>query len=81
MKTVPAPHIPTPAHPLSTPRLPSNTGPTIPAPAFRVESPYGVRTIDGSLFVSRVIRTDGGPMVFTKDEALAFAAALVEAAR
>ena len=30
--TTPAPHIPTPAHPLSTPRLPSNTGPTIPAP-------------------------------------------------
>lgn len=31
--TTPAPHIPTPAHPLSTPRLPTDTGPTIPAPA------------------------------------------------
>ncbi len=44
MKTTPAPHIPTPAHPLSTPKLPSNTGPTIPAPAFFADPITGVAT-------------------------------------
>ena len=43
--TTPAPHIPTHAHPLSTPKLPSNTGPTIPAPAFFADPITGMPTM------------------------------------